>query len=344
MALPAYAQFLANLRGPAGEQGRPGTFDSATAESVPADQSAEAIISGAEGEVVHFKIPRGLPGVNAVDNDTAVAGYVAATDSDTRVALAQAVDEDAATALADDGSDLTLAAIARFPVVLVWDDVLEEYPPRVDGASHVYVGAGDPSLEMNPAKDVWTNPAAASLADVEAGVLDSGSSLHAAVGLVGRGDSFFVPFSWFDPVGTNAPTKTYIGTGPYLAGWLMPDSANSRVQTVVPTPKGWNSIRLRVMYSHGVSGATGDVRWQTSTAQITTGSAFTAGTNDRFGTGAVNGQYVVSLITTSDSGGGVAVNPAGGYIRLGVERRTDSAADTTTAAVVLVGVVVERIS
>lgn len=76
------------LRGLAGPIGPAGTIASADAESVEASENAAVIMSGSsEVKHAHFKIPRGLPGVNAVENDAAVATYVGATDSDTRAAL-----------------------------------------------------------------------------------------------------------------------------------------------------------------------------------------------------------------------------------------------------------------
>ena len=76
------------LRGLAGPIGPAGTIASADAESVPASENAAVIMSGSsEVKHAHFKIPRGLPGVNAVANDTATATYVATPDSETRGAL-----------------------------------------------------------------------------------------------------------------------------------------------------------------------------------------------------------------------------------------------------------------
>ncbi|WP_417510541.1 glycosyl hydrolase family 28-related protein [Microbacterium sp.] len=69
-------------RGDKGEQGVPGTLSSASAESVPAGEQAEVVMSGTtEVKHAHFKVPRGLPGVNAVDNDEAVSVYVGADDT-----------------------------------------------------------------------------------------------------------------------------------------------------------------------------------------------------------------------------------------------------------------------
>lgn len=84
---------LANLKGPKGDKGDTGTFAAATAESVPDNASAEAIIGGSpSAATVHFKIPRGLrglPGLNAVENDAAFAAYLEDADSETRSAFAK---------------------------------------------------------------------------------------------------------------------------------------------------------------------------------------------------------------------------------------------------------------
>ncbi|MGX9349159.1 hypothetical protein, partial [Microbacterium sp. KNMS] len=82
---------ISYLRGPEGAKGAKGdtgTFADANAVSVPADQPAEVFLTGPEtAKVANFRIPRGLPGVNAVAADEAYAAYVAALDSQTRAAL-----------------------------------------------------------------------------------------------------------------------------------------------------------------------------------------------------------------------------------------------------------------
>lgn len=70
-------------RGLKGDQGVPGTLSSASAESVPAGQNADVIMSGTtEVKHAHFKVPRGLPGVNAIENDEAVATYLRGEDTE----------------------------------------------------------------------------------------------------------------------------------------------------------------------------------------------------------------------------------------------------------------------
>lgn len=79
---------LTNLRGPAAR------ITSVTAESIPAEEPATVDMTGPDqNRQFKFKVPRGLPGVNALENDSAVAAYVAATDSDTGGAVRSVADE-----------------------------------------------------------------------------------------------------------------------------------------------------------------------------------------------------------------------------------------------------------
>lgn len=70
---------IANIKGPKGD---PGTFAVATASTVASDVPASATITGANGEAVHFNIPRGIPGVNGLENDAAVSEYIKAVQSE----------------------------------------------------------------------------------------------------------------------------------------------------------------------------------------------------------------------------------------------------------------------
>lgn len=73
---------ITNLRGPAAR------IASFTAQSVPADQAAAARMTGPDqNREIEVDVPRGLPGVNAIENDAAVATYVMAPDSDTALAI-----------------------------------------------------------------------------------------------------------------------------------------------------------------------------------------------------------------------------------------------------------------
>lgn len=88
MALPAGVTRLGTFKGDKGETGDTGTLAFATAESVPAgDSAAVEMLGPVSNRGAHFKIPRGLPGVNAVPADEAVAQYLDATDSATGIAF-----------------------------------------------------------------------------------------------------------------------------------------------------------------------------------------------------------------------------------------------------------------
>lgn len=72
---------ITNLRGPAAR------ITAFTAKSVPAASPAVARMTGPDqNRQIEVDVPRGLPGVNALDNDAAVATYLAAPDSNSRQA------------------------------------------------------------------------------------------------------------------------------------------------------------------------------------------------------------------------------------------------------------------
>lgn len=76
---------VTNLKGSKGDAA---TITGATAQSVAADQPAEVIAGGTpNARSFTFKVPRGLPGENAVPSDEATATRIAALDSQTRGAL-----------------------------------------------------------------------------------------------------------------------------------------------------------------------------------------------------------------------------------------------------------------
>lgn len=87
---------IANLKGDKGDRGdkgATGTFAHASASSLAADKPASVSMSGPESNrSVHFGIPRGMPGVNAVANDEATATYIRGTDTNTGNALFQTVE------------------------------------------------------------------------------------------------------------------------------------------------------------------------------------------------------------------------------------------------------------
>lgn len=92
-------EHIANLRGKPGKDGEdgakgdPGTFDSLTVQMLPANKAPEAILSGDHHQHALLRIPRGLPGVNAVENDEAVGAYMAGRETQTRLATDAAIDQ-----------------------------------------------------------------------------------------------------------------------------------------------------------------------------------------------------------------------------------------------------------
>lgn len=93
---------ITNLRGPAAR------ITGVSAEAVPAGDDAEVVMTGPDqNRQFQFKVPRGLPGVNAIENDEAVAAYVGAVDSDTRTAL-DAVIDGATTGMVTSGDVQTI--------------------------------------------------------------------------------------------------------------------------------------------------------------------------------------------------------------------------------------------
>ncbi|MEJ1087067.1 hypothetical protein WDU99_01905 [Microbacterium sp. Mu-80] len=88
MVLPVGVAKLGTFQG---DKGNTGTIAYATAESIPFDQQATAEMVGPESNRgAHFRVPRGepgLPGGNAIENDAAVAAYVATPTSATHQQL-----------------------------------------------------------------------------------------------------------------------------------------------------------------------------------------------------------------------------------------------------------------
>lgn len=101
---------ITNLRGPAAR------ITSFTAKTVPADQPADARMTGPDqNRQIEVDIPRGLPGVNAVENDEAVATYLGAEDSETHGAFRVASVGTRGTVIDTDHANLE-AALAATPL------------------------------------------------------------------------------------------------------------------------------------------------------------------------------------------------------------------------------------
>lgn len=153
MALPVGVTRLGTFRG---ERGPAGSLDFATAESVPADESASVQMVGTEGaRGAHFRVPRGLPSPGAVPAAEAVATYLRAADSEPGKALDGAL---SAGALMDVSAQPSQGnTLQKWGVVLApgasgaFDDLLVEsmnpvVDPKTGRVAGPYTGykAGDP--------------------------------------------------------------------------------------------------------------------------------------------------------------------------------------------------------
>lgn len=297
-------------RGAKGEQGVPGTLSSASAESVSAEAPAEVVMSGTtEVKHAHFKVPRGLPGVNAIENDDAVAAYVLAVDSATKAALN-----------------------ADYPVKRVWDGTA--YPARVPGAVNLFIGPVDPGLAMT-SDDVWANPAVTTIAEVVAAVLDPSSAMHAAIQTAIVVPSVSIPLTV-----RNGDTAqfTVVNGIPGFYGWNCLPNVQNRFAGTVKVPQGWNTAAVRVFYIPAVSG-TGDLRLARAGAAYSSGvpvRAFGVSTNT-VPVGPIDSvsSYLItgSLdLTTMDE------------VSIEVQRTGNSAADTFEQAISMISARLERLS
>lgn len=85
MSLPAGVTWVGNIRGP---QGPPGTFGGATIVMIPAgEEPSVSIRTVGDVSFADFLIPRGLPGVNAVPADNAMATYATGSGTALNAAL-----------------------------------------------------------------------------------------------------------------------------------------------------------------------------------------------------------------------------------------------------------------
>lgn len=318
MALPPYASFFANIRGPIGPKGRPGTFDDATAEPVPFDAvDIKPTIYGDDGEFIHFKLPRGLPGTNAAANDEAFATYLSAPDTQTRAA-ADAV-----------------YIVYRIYVAGVG------YPTRIPGACNVFLGPVDPGLAMDPAMDFWANPGAVTLAQVEAALLDASSGIVQAAETRARQ---IVEASRFAAVDNRAPSLTSLSPSANSTAsapaWSFPDVVVSVVGTLVTIPRGWYSVGFTVLCATTTSSPSGGVRWNLRAAVLEDGAATNAAGTVLNVTAGMTAQNRVIAAPTA---GTLALDGTKeNTVRLSIARLGSDAEDTFATSVLMLGVRLEK--
>lgn len=171
---------ISNIKGDKGEtgsrglQGAPGTFAGATAETLPSTSEATVSVSGpATARVAHFGIPRGLDGVNAVENDQAVSGYVRNPGTLTNGALtARFPDKGGSLAGMPQFGDLSRQGTVATPasgmenigylcVVDNRDGFIPGWPNYIGLFSTDHASQGSPGIMMSlfdSHGDAWVNP------------------------------------------------------------------------------------------------------------------------------------------------------------------------------------------
>lgn len=317
MALPEYAKFLANIRGPIGPKGRPGTFDDATAEPVPFDTvDIKPTIFGDDGEFIHFKLPRGLPGLNAVPTDTALATYFAAGDTATRA-----------------------STDALYPLFRLWNGTT--YPARVPGAMNIFFGPVHPGLLMDTAADYWANPAATTLAQVVAAFLDSSSTLVQAAETRAKQlveATRFAPIDNRPPTFTNlSPTVNSTASAP---AWSFADGVTSVVGALVAVPRGWYKVAFSVLTSTPVAAPSGGVRWNLRAAVVDIDGATNAAGSVFNVTAGMTAQN--RLISATPTGDFALDGTKENLIRLSIARLGGDGEDTFTNPALMLGMRMER--
>lgn len=320
MALPVDLEAMGSFKGP---QGNTGTLAFATAESVPANANAEVEMVGPEeNRGAHFKMPRGLPGVNAVPADEAFATYAGASDTLTGKAL-----------------------LGRF-VVHRLEISPGVYQPRVNGAPNLFIGNSDASAWMNTAQgDHWVAPDAVMIATIATLLGQSGSSVNVAarraVGAAGR----WIPAqSLSEGAGVNKPTYT-IDTGGFGAGlrvWRFTPGVEASVDGSFVVPDGWSTARLSLRWLHNAESFTGAFRLRATASIITVGgdAILESGVNTWYHT-TTSTPIRGALASTALSGRDVPVTP-GEVLRFTVGRFGSSASDTSPYAMDLVGAMWEK--
>src|SRR5690606_14235036 len=112
--------------------------------------------------------------------------------------------------------------------------------------------------------DYWANLDGTTLAEVVSEAENAYSDLYAAIQTAASPNIFIAAqsmapidnrppeFANFSPSSNNAAS---------VAGWFFSDSATEVVGAIVATPKGWSSVRVRLLWSHRISSPSGNVVW-----------------------------------------------------------------------------------
>ncbi|MBW9118897.1 hypothetical protein JNB63_02195 [Microbacterium trichothecenolyticum] len=182
-------------------------------------------------------------------------------------------------ALADsDEVRSTIAGLTAVPNV----EVAGVYPARPDAPLVSWVGYGDPDAYMI-GEDFWVNPGAApplTLEEVEAELLTAGSDLAiAAATAAGAADAIWLPAMAMRAANATTPTLTS-NSSSFPGGvpvWRFPDGASNYVSGVLRVPRGWNTCRIVIQWTHNEAAASGSVRWRADANMLVPGQLIDAG-------------------------------------------------------------------
>lgn len=318
MALPLYVEWLANIRGPVGPKGRAGTFDAATAEVVPYETvDITPVISGDEGQYIHFFQPRGLPGTNAVANDTAFATYLSSPETETRTA-----------------ADAVYVVYRRYVEGV-------GYPARIAGACNVFFGPVDPGLAMDPVSDRWEDPATMTVPQLVALLLDSSSATLQASETRSKET---LGANRFGPVDNRPPTMSSLSPSANSTAsspaWAFADGVVTVAGTLVTIPRGVYSVGFTVLCATTTASPSGGVRWNLRAAVLEDGAATNAAGSVLNVTAGMTAQNTVIAAPTSTA---LALDGTHeNTVRLTVARLGGDAEDTFASTALMLGVRWER--
>lgn len=315
MALPVGVTRLGSFQG---DKGRPGTFDAATAEPVPyGTVDITPVISGDEGQFIHFFQPMGLPGTNAVENDAAFATYLSTPNTETRI-----------------------AADAVYIVYRLYVEGVG-YPARIPGACNVFLGPVDPGLAMDPVKDRWEDPATLTVPQLVALLLDSSS---AALQASETRSKETIAANRFGSVDNRPPTMSSLSASANSTSsapaWAFADSVVTVVGTLVTIPRGVYSVGFSVLCATTTPSPSGGVRWNLRAAVLEDGGATNAAGSVLNVTAGMTAQN--TMIATPTAGALALDGTKENTVRLTVARLGSDPEDTFTSTAMLLGVRWER--
>lgn len=336
MTLPFWVTEMGSYRGPQGadgEQGRPGTFDSATATTVAYGQPARAIIVGPNGENVEFEIPQGPPGVNAVPAQTAVASYIADPVSESNAAVGVVAAATIPGEVSDAASATRAQLDALYSVYLLWNG--SAYPARVAGALNIFYGTTDPGLLMED-NDRWDAGNATSIQAVTDAMSDTGSALYAATMFAASTNA--VPIQ-LTPLAGSTLERVALGVSPNrVLAWKLPDNVSSTLYASVPVPVLWTQVRVRIRWTQPGVGVTGNIRWTCDITPYETGVEASAGVHLE------SSQSVPAANVIKEAVFAGPVVSLGGGVAIALGRLGGSGADTALTDLQIIDVKLERVA